>query len=131
MNVYATPSDVAARWRPLTSDQEAVAAVLIEDASSMIRSRWPQVDARLAAGTLTDADVTRVVAGMVKRAMLNGAAEGVESQSQTAGPFAVTHRYANPSANLYFSAEDVRLFDGTPRRRAFAVDLCQAPAADY
>lgn len=124
---YADAADVAARWRTLTPAETTVSTTLIDDASSMVRSRWADVDARVAAGTLAAEDVRRVVAGMVKRAMVAGQVDGVESQSQTAGPFGVTQKFANPQGNLYFTSEDVRLFNGTPKRRAFAVDMAAAP----
>lgn len=108
---FATAFDVAARWRPLTDTEQAVADVLIGDASAMVRSRWPDVDQRVESGALAEADVLRVVAAMVKRAMINGPVEGVEQQSQAAGPFSLSQRFTNPNANLYFTAEDLRLFD--------------------
>src|SRR5690349_11329851 len=102
---FATYADVEARWRPLTSAEQDVATTLVDDASAMVRSRWTDVDSRIASGALTAADVIRVVASMVKRAMLNIATEGVEQQSQNAGPFGLTQKFANPSGNLYFTAE--------------------------
>jgi len=120
---FATAVDVAARWRPLDSAESAVADLLCADASDMIRSRWPDVDSRIAAGTLSALSLTRVVAGMVKRAMIVGDSEGLESRQQTAGPFSVSDKFSNPNGNLYFNSEDLRLLEGRTARRAFAVDL--------
>lgn len=120
---FATAQDVEDRWRALTDNELAVATVLVNDASDIIRTRWPDVDDRVSAGTLTAASLLRVVAGMVKRAMISADAEGVESRSQVAGPFSVSDKFANPNANLYLTAEDVRLLGGRAARRAFAVDL--------
>ncbi len=120
---FATATDVADRWRTLTSDEATIADTLAADASDMIRTRWPDVDDRIASGLLTELSLVRVVATMVKRAMIVGDREGLESRSQGAGPFNVSDKFANPNANLYFTAEDVRLFDGRAGRRAFAVDL--------
>lgn len=129
---FATASDVEARWRTLTSEEETVAETLCADASDMIRSRWPDVDDRIAVGTLSADSLLRVVANMVKRAMINAGTEGVESRQQTAGPFGVNDKFANPDANLYFNAEDLRLLDGRGARRAFAVDLTAPPTSgDY
>ena len=121
--VFAVPADVEARWRTLTPDERSRAAVLLEDASDMIRSRFPDVDSRLASGALRDSTLERITAGVVKRAMSVGDQEGVASAQQTAGPYTTTSTYANPNANLYLSREDLRALSGTPRRRAFAVDL--------
>lgn len=120
---FATAEDVAARWRTLTSEEVVTANVLAEDASDMIRSRWTDVDARLASGALRPASLRRIVANMVKRAMIVGASEGLESRAQTSGPFSLSDKFTNPNANLYFTAEDIRLLDGGRARRAFAVDL--------
>lgn len=120
---FATYTDVEARWRTLTSEEQTTAATLAADASDMIRTRWPDVDDRIAAGSLTSPSLTRVVANMVKRAMIVGANEGLESHSEAAGPFNYSDKFTNPNANLYFTAEDVRLLDGRAARRAFGVDL--------
>ena len=108
---FATYEDVQARWRTLSSDEETVANTLAADASDMIRTRWPDVDARITSGALDADSVKRVVANMVKRAMIVGDNLGLESRSQTAGPFGVSDKYANPTANLYFTADDLRLFE--------------------
>jgi len=108
---FATYEDVQARWRTLSSDEETVANTLAADASDMIRTRWPDVDARITSGALDADSVKRVVANMVKRAMIVGDNLGLESRSQTAGPFGVSDKYANPNANLYFTADDLRLFE--------------------
>lgn len=120
---FATADDVEARWRTLSSTEATTANTLSYDASDMIRTRWPDVDDRIASGSLTADSMTRVVASMVKRAMIVGDREGLESRAQSAGPFSVSDKFANPNANLYFTAEDLRLLDGRTGRRAFAVDL--------
>lgn len=108
---FATADDVAARWRTLTSDEEAVADTLAADASDMVRTRWTDVDARIADGSLSADSVKRVVAMMVKRAMLVGDSIGLETRSETAGPFGYSDKFANPTANLYFTTDDLRLFE--------------------
>ena len=129
---FATATDVAARWRTLTSQETDRANVLAADASDMIRSRWPDVDERVAAGTLSELSLTRVVANMVKRAMIVGNNEGLESHSEGAGPFNYSDKFTNPNANLYFTAEDVRLLTGKRGGRAFGVDLSSnVPPCSY
>lgn len=116
MVAFATVDDVEARWRPLSADESVQAATLLEDASDMIRVRWSDVDDRVAAGSLAAGSLVRVVAGMVKRAMLVGDAAGLESVTQQAGPFGLTQQVANPTGGLYLTAEDARLFDGYSTR---------------
>jgi hypothetical protein len=113
---FATVQDVEDRWRPLSDAEVIVTETLLDDASDLIRSRWSDVDARVTSGSLTTTAVRRVVVGMVKRAMTAGDVAGVESQSQTAGPFAFSTKFANPNGNLYLTADDVRLFDDYAKR---------------
>lgn len=108
---FASADDLQDRWRPLSTDEFALAQVKIGDASDMIRERWPDVDARILAGTLRESSVVRVVAAMVKRSMSN-ANEGVESSAEQAGPFGHTVKFANPEGNLYLTADEVRVLDG-------------------
>jgi hypothetical protein len=124
---FATPSDVEDRWRDLTDAEEARAEVLLGDASRIVRRRWPDIDARIAAGDLDADDVLMVVAGMVKRAMLGPDVDGVTEQTEAAGPFSVARKYSNPLGNLYLSASDIEtLAAGEPSgggKRAFVIDL--------
>lgn len=123
---YADVVDVEVRWRPLTERESIQADVLIGQASRMVRRLYPTTDARIAAGTLELEEVTDVVAGMVKRAMIGGDVEGVTQQNQTAGPFVRQVSFANPMGNLYFSAVDRQVL-GETSRRAFTVDLTPTP----
>jgi Gp19/Gp15/Gp42-like protein len=124
---FATPSDVEARWRPLDEAETARAAVLLADASRMIRRRPWNVDARIAAGTLDAEDVRMVVAAMVRRAMLGvETADGVTEQAETVGPFQVNRKFSNPLGNLYLSADDVAVLEPPVAgggKRAFVIDL--------
>jgi hypothetical protein len=101
-NPFATADDVAARWRPLSSDEQDRADLLASDASALIRARYADVDARVASGDLDGQTVTIVVAGMVRRAMIGTAAgDGVTQSSETVGPFSHSQSYANPMGNLF------------------------------
>lgn len=122
---FATAADLAARWRPLTPTEEAVAAERLADASAMIRTRAPGIDARITAGTL-DAAVPRLVAcEMVRRAM-SVADVGVASVQESAGPFSTNVSYSNAVGSIYISKAEMRLLRP---RRAFTIDL-QPPAED-
>jgi hypothetical protein len=115
---FATHIDVEARWRTLTATEQAVADKLAIDASDMIRERWTDVDARIASESIAATSVTRVVAGMVKRAMDRPTPEGYETFTQGAGPFSVGGKLANPLGNLFFTAADLLVFepDGYTRK---------------
>jgi hypothetical protein len=113
---FADYGDIEAVWRTLTPEEQTRATKLIEYASRKIRRNVPGIDDRIASGTLDPVDVEMVVVAMVKRAMLNTALEGVESQSQTAGPFAQTVRPSNPNGNLYLTKDELASLG--PRRPA-------------
>lgn len=109
---FATTTDLAARWPSYPAAQAGYATTLLADASTMIRERWPDVDARVTSGALLAASLTRVVTAMVKTAMLNPDSEGLESRDQTVGPFGERRTFTNPNGSLYFTADMVRLLDG-------------------
>jgi hypothetical protein len=113
---FATSSDVEDRWRELSATERDLADTLAQDASRRIRRRWKTVDARIAAGTLDPDDVRMVVAGVVKRAMLNSAAEGVSTMTDSGGPFSKSVTYVNPTANLFFTKEDAQVLAPNNRR---------------
>lgn len=122
-NPFATADDVAARWRPLSSDEQDRADLLASDASALIRARYADVDARVASGDLDGQAVTIVVAGMVRRAMIGAAAgDGVTQSSETVGPFSHSQSYANPMGNLFLTATDDVLIRGY-RPRAVSMRL--------
>lgn len=120
---YAEVRDIEARWRTLTTEERATAAVLADDATDIIRGRYSDIDARRVAGSITDVTLTRIVAGMVKRAMLNAESGGLESLAEAAGTVNRTVKFVNPNGNLYLSAEDIKAIEARPGRKAFAVDL--------
>jgi hypothetical protein len=108
---FATPGDVAARWRPLTAAELVIATALLGDASALLRSRFPGIDAQVANGNLDAAIPLLVVAGMVKRALI-APDEGVTSESESAGPYNHSQTFANPLRNVFLTAADLVLIQG-------------------
>lgn len=120
---FATHSDLSARWRALSTAEQARATVLLGDASAIIRSMSPGIDAEITAGTV-DPDVPKaIVCSMVKRVMQGPSdLDGVTQSQQTAGPFSQGVSFANPSGDLYLTKlEKQRLGIGV--QRAFMIDL--------
>lgn len=109
---FATVGDLEARWRPLVDAEFDVAETLLGDASQMVRERWPDVDARIAEGSLSALTLTRIVCAMVKRAMLAPDVDGVAQQSLSALQFGMSRTFSNPNGNLYFTAADIAAVDG-------------------
>lgn len=108
---FATPNDVAARWRPLSAAELVVATTLCGDASALIRAQFPSIDNQIASGAIDVDVVTAVCANMVKRAMLGGA-DGISQESESEGPFAHSVSYANPLGNVFLTAAETTLILG-------------------
>lgn len=108
---FADASDVAARWRPLTSDETTVAQTLCMDASTLIRQRFPGIDSQVTSGAVDPNILTMVCAGMVKRALV-APDDGVSAQTETTGPYGRSRTYANPLQNVFLTAADQVLILG-------------------
>lgn len=113
---YADVSDLEVRWRTLTTDEQERAEALLDDASAML-------DAYV---TVDETDEKQmqllkiVTCNMVERAMSTGGdIFGVTQQSMTAGPYAQTFSYANPTGDLYITKAEKRLLgiSGTGKGR--------------
>ena len=113
---YADVSELEARWRTLTDDEQLRAEALLDDASAML-DVYVTVDE-------TDEKQMQllkiVVCSMVERAMSTGGdMYGVTQQSMTAGPYSQTYSYANPTGDLYITKSEKRLLgiSGTGKGR--------------
>ncbi len=98
---FAQVSDIEARWRDLSTTEEARAGVLIDDASAML-SALVKVDATDAQQA---ANLKAVCCSMVIRAMSATDADdfGVSSMTMTAGPYTQQRSYSNPSGDMYLT----------------------------
>lgn len=109
MAPYAELEDLQARFpRPLTSEEEERAGILLEDASFQLGVRAPGLQEAIDNSdeqAITAAKLT--VVAMVRRVLQAPALdEGVQSQNLVAGPFQQQVVYRNPDSNLYlYSAE--------------------------
>lgn len=104
-NLLATPADVADIWRPLTAEENQRAANLINKASALLKHAAPFDLAERIGYFTTDPTnklaldptlVASVVAGIVKRAMVNP--DGVVSKSETTGPYTNSATYGDAAA---------------------------------
>ena len=104
---YATVSDIEARWRALTTEEEARAAVLIDDASAIL-TQLVDVDPEDAEQA---ALLETVCCNMVIRAMSASGSDlfGVSQASMTAGPYSQSMSYANPSGDMYLTKLEKQL----------------------
>lgn len=120
---YATAQDLADRWRPLSPAEQERATVLLGDAATRIRASAPNVDERIAAGSLDPGIPLLVSVEMVRRAMLAPVDQAPAGQvQQTAGPFSQSISYTNPMGDLYVSKAERKMLGGGAQG-AFTVDL--------
>lgn len=104
---FAGVSDIEARWRDLSTDEEARAAVLLDDASAMLSSlvSVDESDGEQAGLLKT------VCCNMVIRAMSASGfdAFGVSQSTITAGPYSQTFAYSNPSGDMFLTKMEKKL----------------------
>lgn len=104
---YADVSDLEARWRGLSADEEARAAVLLDDASAMLTA-LVNVDE----DDEEQAELLKVVCcNMVTRSMSASESDafGLTQQSITAGPYTQSFNYSNPGGDMYLTKMEKRL----------------------
>jgi 23S rRNA maturation mini-RNase III len=102
--------DVVSRWRPLNPQEIQVAEALLGDAAAVVEANYPGVTVQAETDPTLAANLTTVVAGMVKRAMIR--ADGVKSDSESVGPYSHAVTYDNALGNLYLTATDQLLITG-------------------
>lgn len=82
---FATVTDVANLWRPLSSEETTRATTLLGMASRRVRRDFPDIDARILAGTVDADDVRDVVASLVLPALGGPPVPGARSWSVASG----------------------------------------------
>jgi len=106
---FATADDVDV-LRPLDTDERDRATVLLRYASAEIRRNQPDIDARIALGTL-DPDLANLAAvQMVLRVLRN--VDGV--RQETVGPSAISYDPAQATGKLAFTADELALLQPAP-----------------
>lgn len=122
MAAFATPDQVEAIFRPLTSAEAIVADARLAEASDHIRSEVPTVDARIAAGTLSASLVAGVAAAMVRRVLLNPTVARQKSRSIDDYQETDTLDSSISTGEIYLTPREFRLLTGSRRRsRAFTI----------
>jgi hypothetical protein len=107
----ASIADIEARWRPLTEQEAINADVLTDDAWEILLTRRPNLEDDMAALTVSEPNVIRVVCAMVLRVLRNP--DGLLEESID------DYRYRRDSvlsAGLLYATDD-ELADITPGRR--------------
>lgn len=113
--VFATVSDLQARWPDMPPGSHEHAATLLEDASQFMVDVVPStVDAR--PGTRR-----RIVCAVVRRAM-EAPSEGMSQMSFVTGPFNVSQSPANPHGDFYLTRNEKRAL-GDGQQKAFSLSV--------
>jgi hypothetical protein len=111
------PSDLANRWRPLTSAETVVAEALIDDAFEVLLARVPNLQERLDSGDLRPGLLVKVIVEMVKPVMMNPEGMLEESIDDWTG-----RRDAAQSTGIMQVSDDaIRLLMGGVVRKAFSI----------
>lgn len=104
------PSDLADRWRPLSVEEEPVAQALLDDAWAVLLAQVPGIEARMTAGTLSDALVRKVESAMVLRVLRNP--EGWRQWSIDDASF--TRDQSLSAGQLYLAPEELAELTSVP-----------------
>lgn len=114
---FADVPDLEAEWRPLTSKEAVRAGSLLGYASVKLRREFARVGKEV---DEEDRDLMMCLrstcCAMVRRVMASGTGADVTQMSQTAGSFNAQQTFANPSGNMYITADERRDL-GIPKRR--------------
>jgi hypothetical protein len=100
---YATATDLAGYWRPLSDVEQSRATVLLDAAGDLIDEQPGSVD-------FVETATKWVSLDMVKRAMVG--LDGITSQSQAMGDMSVSQSFANPMGKLYITEKELQRLRG-------------------
>lgn len=124
MTVYATLEDLQARYTgQIDSD---TAETLLEDASFWLGVWVPGLDAAVTTSSDVATAAQLLVVAMVKRALVAQVADlpGVQSITNSGGPYNQSITYRNPEGNLYLYANELESITSLLRSsRAGAVSM--------
>jgi hypothetical protein len=102
---YATTTDVATKWRPLSASDETKVTALLEEAAALLDAAVPTLAAAVTAGSVSAVLVRKVVTDAVIRVLANPA--GVSAQ--TVGPESVQFTGVRSLGSLAFTDAELAL----------------------
>lgn len=107
MVAFATDQDLGLRW----ADAPVGPAVgaLLEDASAWLRASFPAIPETPSPNLA--AVLRLVVCAMVKRALLAGEHDHLDSHNLSAGPFTENRSYRNSEGNLFLTKAERDMLD--------------------
>lgn len=115
MAAFATEEDLQSFWKPLNTEEQARATVLLDYASNNLRligrNNDTNVDTKISedATGVYESAVKLVVLSSVQRALATPLdAPPADSWSQSASPYSESMNLINPSTNLYFKTAELQ-----------------------
>ena len=105
---YATATDLAGYWRPLSSAEQERATILLGAAADLINEQPGSADFVATACKWVSLD-------MVKRVMASPGGAGVKDMSESLDNIgSVSYSYVNPAGNLYLTGRELDRLAGRP-----------------
>lgn len=118
---FATPEDLASRWRALSPSETERAEALLDDAAIYLQAEFVRCSKEIDPEDEFLASALKIVScSMVKRVMASSGttALGIDGDftqlSKTAGSFTEQYTFANPSGDMYITAREYKLL-GIPQ----------------
>lgn len=105
MTTYATTAQVAAKWRTLSSAEEAAAQAHLDEGSALLRRMVSGLDDAIADETVDAVLVRMVLTNAVLRVMRNPSG----ATSQTVGPESATFSGLNARPEVTFTEAELAL----------------------
>jgi hypothetical protein len=122
MSVWATVADVKNRWVGAGEPtDDSLIQALLDDAETIILSKYPLIQDRITAETLPLAVVKMVAVRMVTRVLRNP--ENLSSWQQTTGPFSQSRTFGSGNLDIWISEEEEELLAPQTKGKAFEVNL--------
>ncbi|WP_102157703.1 hypothetical protein [Zhihengliuella halotolerans] len=122
---FATLGDLQDHWPGLPSNRTDEAEQKLHEASIVIRTLYPDVDARIAAGKLSEEVPKLVACRMVKRAMTAPTVDemaGINNLQESVGGVSQTLSFTNPNGDMYLAkADKLLLGHGRRSQKAFTI----------
>ena len=124
---FATVDDMTALWRPMSAEEQARAAVLLEVVSASLRYEADKVGRDLDNMVAGDDNLKKVAKSVtvdvVARTLMTSTdQEPVTQLSQTAGPYSVNAQFLVPGGGLFIKRSELARL-GLRRQRYGAMDF--------
>lgn len=128
MLVDVTADDVANGWRPLTAEEQVVAAAKIRDALVILSIEAPGLDGRIASGEISTAIVRVVVVQMVSRYLKNPDGDRTITDTESIDDYTKSSTRIKDttlsSGDMFVTARELAWLGVTaPGPRAFGITL--------